>query len=560
MTIEQLTSRWSVRQVSISLTIIALVPWCYSITQAKLDIGFYGLIHSFPITFFIALGILTIASATLWLSKESHQRLLLLQLLILIASLWLVPLLIGSRPFPGDAHRNLELIDAVVQQSHIFHDWYLFWPGAFILFPIVVKLGAVNLQPIMNMSSFFMQLLYLLPLYVFLRNLLGEARINYCWAGLWIFSLVNWIGEGYFSPQGTAYFLLLVLLALITTPSFWERKSKSFVLLSLTVITFATLSITHLLTSLTGLSILAAICVIKRSKRLAPVVAVCFLLIISWDVIGAGGYMTKQIISEPLVTTAGAPTPSKTVPTPSETVPGILTFDPGFLVEQQVAGHLTGNESHIAVVKLRILFSAVLVVLALAGAIFLLVRRKFHIAIPAVVIALAPVVLFPISGYCYQPHFTLRLYFFLLPPMAYFATNLLDIRRKAAISILCLILIVAVPLHVVSHYGNQAIDYESPSNVAGLNYINEVNKGSNYPLAKLNQLSWEDGELLFDDTFPKAEQYFAISQHDDATYDFLYNKPEFVDSVWSWLESSKNYNFIYANPEFHLYVNEANGQ
>ncbi len=303
MTIKQLTSCWSAKQISILLTIIALILWAYSITQVELNIGLYGLIHSFPITFFIALGILTIASVILWISKESHQRLLFLQLLILIASLWLLPLLIGSRPFPGDAHRNLNLINAVVEGGHIFYDWYLFWPGAFILFPMVVKLGAVNLQPIMNMSAFFMQLFYLLPLYAFLRNLLGENKINYCWGGLWIFSLANWVGEGYFSAQGTAYFLLLVLLALVTTPSFWERNSKSFVLLSLTVVTFAAMSITHLLTSLTALCILAVLCVVKRSKRLAPVVVVCFFLIISWDIIGSGGYITKQIMSQPFVTT-----------------------------------------------------------------------------------------------------------------------------------------------------------------------------------------------------------------------------------------------------------------
>ncbi|MFC1915774.1 hypothetical protein ACFLW4_03675, partial [Chloroflexota bacterium] len=321
MAIKQLTSGSSVKQISILLTIIALILWAYSITQVKLNIGFYGLIHSFPISFFIALGILTIASVILWTSKERHQMLLFLQLLILIVSLWLLPLLIGSRPFPGDAYRNLDLINAVVEGNHIFYDWYLFWPGAFILFPMVVKLGAVDLQSIMNMSAFFVQLLFLLPLYVFLRNLLGENHINYCWGGLWIFSLANWVGEGYFSAQGTAYFLLLVLLALVTTPSFWERKSKSFALLFLIVITFATISITHLLTSLSALCILVVLCVVKRSKRLALIVAVCLLLMISWDIIGSGGYVTKQIMSQPFVTTVSTPPPSETVPPPSETVP-----------------------------------------------------------------------------------------------------------------------------------------------------------------------------------------------------------------------------------------------
>ena len=69
------------RQISVLLTIVALVLWSCGIIQAKLDIGFFGLIHSFPIIFFISLGILTIASAILWVSKENHGKLLFFQLL-----------------------------------------------------------------------------------------------------------------------------------------------------------------------------------------------------------------------------------------------------------------------------------------------------------------------------------------------------------------------------------------------------------------------------------------------------------------------------------------------
>lgn len=185
--IKQVTSHWSAKQISILLTIIALILWSYSITQAKLNIGFYGLIHSFPVTFFVALGILTIASAILWVSKGSHQKLLLLQLLLLITALWLGPLLIGSSPEPHEIYRNFELTNSIAQRGRLLDYGYLSWPGAFILFSIVNKLGSINFEPVLNIFPFFMQLLYLLPLYVFLRNVLGKARVNYCWAGLWFF-------------------------------------------------------------------------------------------------------------------------------------------------------------------------------------------------------------------------------------------------------------------------------------------------------------------------------------------------------------------------------------
>ena len=56
------------RQISILLTIIAVLLWAHSILYARLEIGHFGLIHSLPVTFFVALALLTVASAILWVS------------------------------------------------------------------------------------------------------------------------------------------------------------------------------------------------------------------------------------------------------------------------------------------------------------------------------------------------------------------------------------------------------------------------------------------------------------------------------------------------------------
>lgn len=86
------------RHLSIILTILASTLWTVSMTQAKLNIGFYGLIHSFPATYFLALALLTIASAILWVSRENHGKLLCLQLCFLITALWLSPIMIREQP------------------------------------------------------------------------------------------------------------------------------------------------------------------------------------------------------------------------------------------------------------------------------------------------------------------------------------------------------------------------------------------------------------------------------------------------------------------------------
>lgn len=96
------------RQISILLTIIALLLWSHSIVYARFEIGHWGLISGLPVTFFVALALLTVASAILWVSKEKHGKLLCLQLLIFISALNLVPLITGgSPPFINHGYRNL---------------------------------------------------------------------------------------------------------------------------------------------------------------------------------------------------------------------------------------------------------------------------------------------------------------------------------------------------------------------------------------------------------------------------------------------------------------------
>lgn len=52
-------------QISLMLTVIVILLWAHSILLAKFEIGYLGLIHGVPITFFVALVFLAAGSATL---------------------------------------------------------------------------------------------------------------------------------------------------------------------------------------------------------------------------------------------------------------------------------------------------------------------------------------------------------------------------------------------------------------------------------------------------------------------------------------------------------------
>lgn len=546
-TVKQIASGWSVTQVSVLLTAVALALWAFSLGQVRLEIGRYGLISGFPAIFFVALGILTLATVLLWVSPEKHHKLLFLQLMVLITAVWLVPLLFGTRPYFRDAFGILQHLDGVAAEGRVAIDGYLKWPGAFLFFGMLGKLGSMSLDSAMNVSSFIMLLLYLPPLYVFLHNILGESRSNFCWAGLWVFSLASWVPEGYFSPQGVAYFLFLVMLALITTHGFWERGRKWLMLTVSLVVVGAAIVLTHLLTTALAIATLAAASVAKKSLRAVPIIVAVAALAVLWNVV------VTQVVGDELGTTPLLATPSP-ASSGEAAGTGLLNFDVGSMVEQQVLEPVSsGSQSHIDVARIRVAFAALVAALAVAGVIYLLAKRERRTAILLIAIAAVPFLLLPISGQVYAVAYATRLYFFLVPTMAGAAVFLLMMRKRLAVPFFWAICTAAIPLIMIAQYGNQAMDRWSPSFLDGTNYVSTMRTAGNYPFAGLDAVALNGDQVVLDSELVAKGYYFPISRRDDAIYTFKYDRPDFVDGVWTWLNSSREYDHLYVNPEYSLY-------
>ncbi len=568
------------KQVSVLLTVLAVLLWSQSILYARFEVGYFGLIHSLPITFFIALAFLTAASATLWTSTENHSKLLCLQLVILIAILWLAPEVTGgSPPFDDHAYRSLGLIEYIAEQGHFSSSEisYLSWPGAFILSTILAEALSVNFEPVLGFFPLFMQLLYLLPLYIFLKNTLGQNQSNYCWAGAWLFYLASWQGNEYFSSApGVGLFLLLILLALVTMPSIWERSTQGFALLLLMVVAFTALAITHLLTALAALSIMAALTLVKKSKRMAPVIALCLVLLVFWNLTGVERHTILTIpTTAVLLPGETIEVPGETIEVPGETIevprkPPIvggrpIVLAPDVFVKTEIISHLSGSESHIAVTKTRLLFSAMFAMIGIIGAVLAcLTRRRRDVAIFVLAMALAPLILIVIP---YAGRLVNYLFVFLLAPMAYFGARLLDIKKKAIVLVFCLFLVVSLPLHLIAHYGNQAVDYRPQSQVSGLLFyydkttIQPVHRFSmdfpKYPLIAVGQLQWQDHMVLPEGGFKEDSPcWLYIHRRHKAFYDFIYGAPLFIGKIEDALSDSRNSSLVYYNPDFRLYFLE----
>lgn len=583
------------KQISVLLTIIALLLWSHSILYARFEIGYFGLISGLPVTFFVALAFLTVASAIIWVSDERRGGLPCIQLLILVSALWLIPLITGgSPPFLDHAYRNLGMIDYITRSGHFdpLTLWYQLWPGAFILSAMMSEIGFIDFQPIMSVFPFFMQLLYLLPLYVFLKNTLGETRGGYCWAGCWLFYLAEWLGQDYLGPQGIAFFLFLTLLALITSPSLRQKDAKSSTRLFLAAVIFATLVVTHAFTALVALCILAAFWLIRRSKRMAVVIAISAVLLASWTMLETTGFTKGRMISaitkatppvaiEEIIPEAiEEPPPAATEELPPATkkpheIVQLLAPNPGYLVERGITERMVGSEAHEAVNRVRIVFSAIFAAIGLAGAIlFFIARKNLGTGIRVLAIAAAPSIIliaFGIYYFVYGREFIMRLYLFALAPMAFFGVEFL--KRRGTTLVLGALLLVLPVLHIVTHYGNQTIDYISPHEMAAAHFfdgtttqgyvvgrapIGVLTDVEQYRHANMRWLDVEGDVLVWGRTTRSDwPHYVSIGRAEREFYRYYLGRLELIEEAETMVSNSPKYKLIYNNTDMKLYFLEA---
>jgi hypothetical protein len=153
-------------------------------------------------------------------------------------------------------------------------------------------------------------------------------------------------------------------------------------------------------------------------------------------------------------------------------------------------------------------------------------------------------------------------------PVAYFGVRLLNFKISAAI--LVILLLIAVPLRIISHLGNEAVLHVSPAYVASSQFIHERATsghriGTIYTRFGKNlggygfyfdELEWRGDELVHPSAYQGAPYYIFIGEWDKGYSDFNLNEPYFVDDVQDALDNTVNCNLIYSNLGQALYVSE----
>jgi hypothetical protein len=306
---------------------------------------------------------------------------------------------------------------------------------------------------------------------VLTRSFISDPRRR--WLVLWLFCLGNWQDQDYLSPQAFAFFLYLVVIALLVGPLaahpgtfrgfrradlgiWWRgrapceqrpRHRVSALVVALLLVTVICAS--HQLTPFMMLIAMTALSLSGRvwTSRLPLITGVVLAL---WLVYPAGAYL----IGHPPLEDAG--------------FQGALAAN--------VVDRVTGTPGHALVVKVRMILTIVLWALAAAGA----VRdwRKKCLDIRVVLLAVTPLLLFPMQSY--GGEMLIRVSLFALPFIALQASSVLlpkgDGKRLTFLAVLGLVptFLLLSLLVETSRFGNTKFDIFTNTEMAAVAEVERI--------------------------------------------------------------------------------------
>jgi hypothetical protein len=452
--------------------------WWWSARTVRLhDMNDLGLASVLPVTAWLAYAVIGAAFLVALVSARS----LVLATCLLVTVLVLHGLSAVAEPvLPfAVAWRHLGIVDFIQTRTVLDPtlDAYQNWPGFFALGAFLSDVMGLRVpDQVVAWAPVVFNALYLLPLIAIGTRLLPDWRTP--WIAAWLFTVSNWIGQDYYSPQALAYFLYLTALAVVLrwfknpaglagrrplALTRWLRATlarfaapsapvepaildavatpvQRRVLVGVVVLLTAAIIGSHQLTPFILIVALTALVVAGWCRlRWLPVLALLGTLL--WLDFPAAVYIDGH--GEQLQSQVGAL---------------------GSIFRQTVSERLIGTPEHLVIVQLRIVEMAGLWLLSLIGLVVLVRRGCPRRALGIGAVAAAPLLTLAVQSYGGEAG--LRVSLFALPFVAMLAAvALAGVGRWSGarrLPIIALVGVVLVGLFPLTRYGNERADWYSP--------------------------------------------------------------------------------------------------
>ena len=503
--------RWKPREMGCALAglvSLALAVWAASTVAVPVNSD-VGLVAVLPYPFWVGVLLLNVAFVVaLRGDAAGPARRLVMTWLVVV----LVLVLFGTAAFVTDvprgevAFRHLGVADALSRTQGIDPDTdaYFNWPGFFALLATVLRATGLDpvavalWAPVLNMG------LWLTALGVLTRYLTSDPRRR--WLVLWIFCLGNWHDQDYLSPQAFGFFLYLVVIALVLGPlaarplkfrgfrdtdlaAWWQGRSP------------AEPRPGHRVSALVVTLLLVA--VICASHQLTP-----FLVLIAITALTLSGLVWPSRL--PLITAVvlalwlAYPASAYLAANPPLAEGGLLAA-----IEANVVDRVSGTAGHVFVVQVRVVLTLLLWALAVAGAVR--DRRNGRLDIRVVLLAVTPLLLFPVQ--LYGGEMLIRVSLFALPFIALQACSILlptdggtrpssraadgstrpSSRAAGGLALICSLLAV---LTVTGRFGNAQYDVFTDGEVAAVTAVQDLAPPGSMIISAAHPTPWRSEAYL----------------------------------------------------------------
>lgn len=475
--------------------------WAIVIGGLRLsNVGDLGLVSAIPPVAFALLGILTV-SFGLTLSHRPVQPLVpLLHVVVLVVMLYGITSFVEPLPRFATVYRHVGVIGYISAHGSVNPriDAYFDWPGFFALGALITRLaGWHSALSVAAWGPLLFNLLYLPPLYAIFSWADADKRIT--WLALWLFYCCNWVGQDYVSPQATGYLMSLTILAVLLrwfTPrpsrvapaptiraalrqfNFRALRSRPADgpplsrlqrggLLALVLLMYGATVSGHQLTPVPViLAVTALVALAGLKTRSLPVIMVVGLA--AWI-----SYMTTAYLAGHFST---------------------LTTSLGSLGQnlgQNVGSRVVGSSGHELIVKLRLLFSAAVWGLAVAGLARRLRARRADQALA--VIGATPFLLPALQPY--GGEILLRTFLFALPAAAFFIACLVFPSRQASVGwlsrgVVALLGCLLLAGFQFARYGNERQDIFTRGDLAAVNALLRLAPPGSRVVAANGNIPW----------------------------------------------------------------------
>ncbi len=490
---------------------VATVAWVISLRDVRLEVMTdLGLLSVLPVTFYVALGVLTVSFITLVHRERVGDLVLYAHAGLLILIIHGTPAILYSTLRYSWAWKHVGIVDYIQRNGTVDPDIatldvYHNWPGFFGASALISELSGIDARSIATWAPVVFSLLDLVAL-VFVFRMLGTNR-RALWLAVWLFFVSNWVGQEYFSPQAISYFLYLTLIGVAL--AFFGRDGRRVApdapawapwLLSVGLI--AAIVASHQLTPVMVIVALAGMSVL-RVARTGWLAVITLLFAVVWLLGPADSFFARNI-SETLAEVGAPATNSTTGVTDTAEV----------------------SSGQVVVIVIDRLLTAGLVAVAGAGLLFRWLRG--HRLRTEMLLMVAPLVLLGATDYDGEALF--RVFLFAVPFATLFAAHVVyphsNERRSWRSGLFAVAAATAVLVaFLFAYYGKERYNYFTPGEVAAAEWL--------YETAPPNSLLIE-GSRNYPTQFVNYENltYVPISREDDATQARIAADPTEVMADW----------------------------